>query len=146
MYITKYIDNTKYGQGSVTNFVSYLEKERLIQERLDDVSSRQLSAYLDKQNDVVRVEGQEYFFNGSGDTFDSEDVTKAIDANVKGLKKSEARYYTFAVSPSAQEIVHLRRSIADTKSAMIENGETVPDTFDDDLMRGYLKEYLTPRV
>ena len=86
MYVTKYIDNTKYGQGSVTNFVSYLEKERLIQERLDDVSSRQLSAYLDKQNDVVRVEGQEYFFNGSGNTFDSEDVTKAIDANVKGLK------------------------------------------------------------
>ena len=141
MYVTKYIDNTKYGQGSVTNFVSYLEKERLIQEQLDDVSSRQLSAYLDKQNDVVRVEGQEYFFNGSGGTFDSEDVTKAIDANVKGLKKSEARYYTFAVSPSVQEITHLRRLIADTKSAMIENGEIVPDTFDDDLMRGYLKEY-----
>lgn len=141
MYVTKFIDNTKYGSGSVSDFVLYLEKERLVQERLDGVSSRRLSAYLDKQNDIVRVEGQEYFFNGSGDTFDSEEVTEAIDSNVKGLKKSEARYYTFAISPSAQEIVHLRRSVADIKQAMIESGEIIPDTFDDDMMRGYLKAY-----
>ncbi len=141
MYVTKFIDNVKYRQGSVMNYVLYLEKERLVQEHLDSTSSRELSAYLDKQNDVVRAEGQEYFFNGSGSTFDSEDVTKAIDANVKGLKKSEARYYTFAISPSAQEITHLRRLIADTKQAMLDSGELVPETFDDDLMRGYLKEY-----
>ncbi len=141
MYVTKFIDNVKYRQGSVMNYVLYLEKERLTQEQLDCTSSRELSAYLDKQNDVVRAEGQEYFFNGSGSTFDSEDVTKAIDANVKGLKKSEARYYTFAISPSREEIVHLRRLIADTKQAMSDSGEVVPETFDDDLMRGYLKEY-----
>ncbi len=141
MYITKFVDNTHYKGGSVMNYASYLEKERLIQERLDDVSSRQLSAYLDKQNDTVRVEGQEYFFNGEGQTFDSEQVTRAIDGNVKGLKKSEARYYTFAISPSREEIEHMRRIIADTKQAIQESGEVVSETFDDELLRGYLKEY-----
>lgn len=87
MYITDYVDNTKYGQSSVMDFAGYLEKESLVQEQLGDATSRQLSAYLDKQNDSVRVEGREYFFNGRGSTFDCEDVTKAIDANVKGLKR-----------------------------------------------------------
>ncbi|MCM1302059.1 MAG: DUF5712 family protein [Alistipes senegalensis] len=141
MYITKFVDNTHYKGGSVMNYASYLEKERLIQERLDDPSSRRLSAYLDKQNDTVRVEGQEYFFNGEGNTFDSEQVTRAIDGNVKGLKKSEARYYTFAISPSREEIEHLRRTIADTRQALSDSGEVIPDSFDDDLMRGYLKDY-----
>ena len=109
MYITDYVDNTKYGQSSVMDFAGYLEKESLVQEQLRDATSRQLSAYLDKQNDSVRVEGREYFFNGRGSTFDCEDVTKAIDANVKGLKKKEARYYTFSLSPSGEEIAHLRR-------------------------------------
>ena len=90
MYITDYVDNTKYGQSSVMDFAGYLEKESLVQEQLGNATSRQLSAYLDKQNDSVRVEGREYFFNGRGSTFDCEDVTKAIDANVKGLKKKEA--------------------------------------------------------
>ena len=115
MYITDYVDNTKYGQSSVMDFAGYLEKESLVQEQLGNATSRQLSAYLDKQNDSVRVEGREYFFNGRGSTFDCEDVTKAIDANVKGLKKKEARYYTFSLSPSGEEIAHLRRTIADTR-------------------------------
>lgn len=141
MYVTDYVDNTKYGQSSVMDFAGYLEKESLIQEQLGDTTSRQLSAYLDKQNDVVRVEGREYFFNGSGSTFDCEDVTKAIDANVKGLKKKEARYYTFSISPSAQEIAHLHRTIADTRQALSDAGEVVPADLEDLLMRSYLKEY-----
>ena len=91
MYVTQYLDNTRYGQSSVAEYAGYLEKERLIQSQLDETSSRQLSAYLDKQNDVVRVEGREYFFNGTGNTYDTEDVVKNIDANVRGLKRKEAR-------------------------------------------------------
>lgn len=64
MYITDYVDNTKYGQSSVMDFAGYLEKESLVQEQLGDATSRQLSAYLDKQNDSVRVEGREYFSTG----------------------------------------------------------------------------------
>lgn len=141
MYITDYVDNTKYGQSSVMDFAGYLEKESLVQEQLGDATSRQLSAYLDKQNDSVRVEGREYFFNGRGSTFDCEDVTKAIDANVKGLKKKEARYYTFSLSPSGEEIAHLRRTIADTRQALSDAGEVVPADLEDSLMRSYLKEY-----
>ena len=141
MYITDYVDNTKYGQSSVMDFAGYLEKESLVQEQLRDATSRQLSAYLDKQNDSVRVEGREYFFNGRGSTFDCEDVTKAIDANVKGLKKKEARYYTFSLSPSGEEIAHLRRTIADTRQALSDAGEVVPADLEDSLMRSYLKEY-----
>lgn len=118
----------------------YLEKEGLIQEELSG-SSRKLSAYLDKQNDTVRAEGREYFFNGSGDTYDCEQVTNAIDHNVKGLKKTEARYFTFAISPSAPEIHHMRRSIADIEQALNESGEIIPEGFSDDLMRSHLKEY-----
>lgn len=64
MYITDYVDNTKYGQSSVMDFAGYLEKESLVQEQLGNATSRQLSAYLDKQNDSVRVEGREYFSTG----------------------------------------------------------------------------------
>ena len=141
MYITDYVDNTKYGQSSVMDFAGYLEKESLVQEQLGNATSRQLSAYLDKQNDSVRVEGREYFFNGRGSTFECEDVTKAIDANVKGLKKKEARYYTFSLSPSGEEIAHLRRTIADTRQALSDAGEVVPADLEDTLMRTYLKEY-----
>ena len=34
MYITDYVDNTKYGQSSVMDFAGYLEKESLVQEQL----------------------------------------------------------------------------------------------------------------
>ena len=44
MYITDYVDNTKYGQSSVMDFAGYLEKESLVQEQLGDATSRQLSA------------------------------------------------------------------------------------------------------
>lgn len=64
MYITDYVDNTKYGQSSVMDFAGYLEKESLVQEQLGNATSRQLSAYLNKQNDSVRVEGREYFSTG----------------------------------------------------------------------------------
>ena len=47
MYITDYVDNTKYGQSSVMDFAGYLEKESLVQEQLGNATSRQLSAYLD---------------------------------------------------------------------------------------------------
>lgn len=141
MYITKYIDNTKYGQSSIAEYASYLEKESLIQAQLDETSSRQLSAYLDKQNDVVRVEGREYFFNGTSNTYDTEDVVKSIDANVRGLKKKEARYYTFSISPSTEEIAHLRRTIADTRQTLLEAGEEIPESLEDDMMRNYLKDY-----
>lgn len=141
MYVTKYVANTEYNQTSVLDYADYMEKESLIQETLQGATSRQLSAYLDKQNDVVRVEGREYFFNGLGSTYDSEDVTKAIDSNVRGLKKSEARYYTFSISPSQQEIRHLRRMISDTQSALRDSGEHLPESYSDDMMRNYLKDY-----
>lgn len=141
MYVTQYVDNTRYGQSSIAEYAGYLEKENLIQAQLDETSSRQLSAYLDKQNDVVRVEGREYFFNGTGNTYDTEDVVKSIDANVRGLKKKEARYYTFSISPSREEIAHLRRTIADTKQTLLESGEEISATLEDDLMRNYLKDY-----
>ena len=137
MYVTKFVDNTQYGQSSVVQYASYLEKESLAQ----GGNTRQFSAYLDKQNDVVRVEGREYFFNGESEHFGTEDLVKRIDSNVRGLKRREARYYTFSISPSAEELTHLRRTIADTRQALVDAGEDIPDTLEDDLMRRYLKDY-----
>ena len=59
MYITDYVDNTKYGQSSVMDFAGYLEKESLVQEQLGDATSRQFYEYMDKQNDTVSVDGSE---------------------------------------------------------------------------------------
>ncbi len=66
------------------------------------------------------------FSTVGGEHFDTEDVVKGIDTNVRGLKKSEARYYTFSISPSGDEIAHLRRTIADTRQALVDAGEDVP--------------------
>lgn len=137
MYVTKFVDNTQYGQSSVVQYATYLEKEAQVQ----GGTTRQFSAYLDKQNDQVRVEGREYFFNGDGEHFGTEDLVKRIDSNVRGLKRREARYYTFSISPSSEELAHLRRTIADTRQALLDAGETIPETLDDDLMRRYLKDY-----
>ena len=46
MYVTQYVDNTRYGQSSVAEYAGYLEKESLIQSQLDETSSRQLSATM----------------------------------------------------------------------------------------------------
>lgn len=137
MYITKFVDNTQYGQSSIVQYATYLEKEAQIQ----GGTTRQYSAYLDKQNDQVRVEGREYFFNGEGEHFGTEDLVKRIDSNVRGLKRREARYYTFSISPSSEELAHLRRTIADTRQSLLDAGESIPETLDDDLMRRYLKDY-----
>lgn len=139
MYITKFVDNTQYGQSSVVQYATYMEKEAQIQ----GGTTRQFSAYLDKQNDQVRVEGREYFFNGEGEHFGTEDLVKRIDSNVRGLKRREARYYTFSISPSSEELAHLRRTIADTRQSLLDAGEFIPETLDEDLMRRYLKDYAT---
>ncbi len=137
MYITKFVDNAQYGQSSIVQYATYLDKEAQIQ----GGTTRQFSAYLDKQNDEVRVEGREYFFNGDGEHFGTEDLVKRIDSNVRGLKRREARYYTFSISPSSEELAHLRRTIADTRQSLLDAGESIPETLDDDLMRRYLKDY-----
>jgi hypothetical protein len=47
------------------------------------------------------------FFNSYKDGFLAAEVKKAIDFNVKGLKKGEVKFYSLVISPSHEELKHL---------------------------------------
>lgn len=72
-------------RGSVRDFVNYLEKEN-----------------VDKE-----VELQEHFFDQDHDRIDPETVIREIDANTSKLKKTDPKFYSLMVSPSARELKHI---------------------------------------
>lgn len=68
-------------------------------------SSAQALNYL--QHEAVG-EGQQAQFFGAGDEeLSAEDLQRAIDANVKGLRATEARFYSLVLSPSEDELAHI---------------------------------------
>ena len=93
MYIT--ITAQKLGQSysnSATDYVNYLEKE----------------------NEGLEQNEQEYFFNQTEDEISPNDVIKEIDANTAKLKKTEPKFYSVVVSPSQREL----KKIADNPKAL----------------------------
>ncbi|WBA44341.1 DUF5712 family protein [Hymenobacter canadensis] len=68
-------------------------------------SSAQTLQYL--QHEAVG-EGQEAtFFSAATDELSAAQVRQAIDTNVKGLRASEAKFYSLVLSPSEQELAHI---------------------------------------
>lgn len=140
MYVTKFIGSA--ANKTVGGLISYLEKESVIMQNADSISLTDYSMYLDKQNRIKTL-GREYFFNGYDRTIERDEVVRAIDKNVKGLKKSEARYYTFAISPSKNEIDHLKEYCNTVANKLCEFNPDITDknVIIDSLMREHLKEY-----
>ena len=71
--------------GSVTDYVNYLEKE----------------------NEGKHSELQEHFFDQNNDQVSPETVIAEIDGNTKKLKKRDPKFYSIVVSPSAKELKHI---------------------------------------
>lgn len=75
-------------QASVSNFVSYLQKE----------------------NDNLTTELQEHFFDQNNDRVSPNMVIEKIDRNTAKLSKQEPKFYSIVLSPSARELAHIENS------------------------------------
>ncbi|MEM9078680.1 MAG: MobB family relaxase [Bacteroidota bacterium] len=76
-------------------------------QKLDSGYSSSVSdyvAYLEKENESLAPENQEYFFSQTEDRVSNETVIKEIDGNTAKLKKTEPKFYSLIVSPSHREL------------------------------------------
>lgn len=65
-------------------------------------------AYLEKENEGKPIDEMEHFFNQYGEEISSAEVIKEIDGNTAKLKKSEPKFYSITVNPSAYELKRLK--------------------------------------
>lgn len=76
-------------------------------QKLDSGYSSSVSdyaAYLEKENETLTPENQEFFFNQTEDRVSPETVINEIDGNTAKLKKTEPKFYSLIVSPSRREL------------------------------------------
>ena len=71
--------------------------------------------YLEKENQDLEVENEEFFFNQYGDKISAKEVVQEIDGNTAKLKKIEPKFYSITVSPSKYELKRLQNSSEDLK-------------------------------
>jgi len=111
-----YIAITKQQMGatytsSVTDFVNYLEKE----------------------NEEKHPVYQEHFFDQYNDQIAPEKVISEIDNNTAKLKKTEPKFYSLVISPSAKELKH------------INNDATLLQKYVRELMKDYADSFFRDR-
>ena len=78
-------------------------------------SSADFAEYLEKENQGLKQEDIEHFFNQYGDEIEAKDVVKEIDGNTAKLKKKEPKFYSITVSPSKYELRKLQNNSEDLK-------------------------------
>ena len=66
------------------------------------------AAYLEKENEGLDPQNQEYFFNQTEDKISSDKVIFEIDSNTAKLKKTEPKFYSLVISPSQRELKKIR--------------------------------------
>lgn len=71
--------------------------------------------YLEKENQDLDPENEEFFFNQYGDKISAKEVVKEIDGNTAKLKKIEPKFYSITVSPSKYELKRLQNNNKDLK-------------------------------
>ncbi|MCB0463888.1 MAG: MobB family relaxase [Flavobacteriaceae bacterium] len=77
-------------------------------------SSADFVSYLEKENEGKVVEEQEHFFNQYGEEISAEEVINDIDGNTAKLKKTEPKFYSITLNPSAREL----KAIQDSPEAL----------------------------
>lgn len=77
-------------------------------------SSAQTLQYL--QHEAVGEEQEATFFSADADELNAAQVRQAIDTNVKGLRATEAKFYSLVLSPSEQELAHIGSDPAKLKA------------------------------
>jgi hypothetical protein len=89
-------------------------------------SAARLGNYLNKEPSNKQNEG--VFFNTQGD-FDKKKVVEAIDNNVKGLTKTDDKFYSLVIAPSAKELEHISNDQAKLKAFTIACMEKYANNF-----------------
>ncbi|QCX40281.1 mobilization protein [Aureibaculum algae] len=72
-------------------------------------------AYLEKENDDKSIDEMEHFFNQYGEEISSKEVIQEIDGNTAKLKKTEPKFYSITVNPSARELRRLQNHSEELK-------------------------------
>ncbi|WP_136467994.1 MobB family relaxase [Flagellimonas onchidii] len=63
--------------------------------------------YLEKENEEKHPGLQEHFFDQYNDKVSPEKVISEIDGNTRKLRRTEPKFYSLTVSPSAKELKHI---------------------------------------
>ncbi|MES2650519.1 MAG: DUF5712 family protein [Bacteroidota bacterium] len=71
-------------------------------------SSGGLVHYLDKENRLYKPEEPMLWFNGGSITVKSYDVKNKLDNNISKLCREDSKFFLINISPSQQEISHLK--------------------------------------
>ncbi|RFN60300.1 MobB family relaxase [Marixanthomonas ophiurae] len=79
-------------------------------------SSADFVGYLEKENQGLKQQEMEHFFNQYSDEIPAEEVVKEIDGNTAKLKKKEPKFYSITVSPSKYELNRLQNNSQDLKT------------------------------
>ncbi len=78
-------------------------------------SASDFVSYLEKENEGKTMEEQEHFFNQYGEEISAEEVICEIDGNTSKLKKTEPKFYSITVNPSAYELRRLQNHSKELK-------------------------------
>ena len=68
-------------------------------------SARQATNYL--EGEAKKQQQQAIFFNAERSVIQGKEAVLLLDSNHKGLRKSEAKFYSLVISPSPQELDHI---------------------------------------
>lgn len=71
--------------------------------------------YLEKENQGITAETEEFFFNQFEDKISGKEVVREIDGNTAKLKKIEPKFYSITVNPSKYELKILQNNREDLK-------------------------------
>ena len=72
-------------------------------------------AYLEKENEEKSIEEIEHFFNQYCDEISGKEVIQEIDGNTAKLKRTEPKFYSITVNPSAYELKQLQNHSEELK-------------------------------
>lgn len=72
-------------------------------------------AYLEKENEDKSIDEMEHFFNQYGEEISGKEVIQEIDGNTAKLKKTEPKFYSITVNPSAYELKRLHNHSEELK-------------------------------
>ena len=91
-------------------------------------------AYLEKENEDKSIDEMEHFFNQYGEEISGKEVIQEIDGNTAKLKKTEPKFYSITVNPSAYELKRLQNHSEELKQYTRELMKEYAKSFNREIM------------
>jgi len=95
-------------------------------------SCKDLVRYLEKENAGKDITEKEFFFSHQEDQVSSRQVIEHIDNNKSKLGKDEAKFYSVVISPSQEELAHLKND----RQKLVEFTRAVMEKYAENFNRG----------